>query len=115
MDIYHKLNVDLKNMIDYKYYNKYVKPIQNNLIKELYISQIPKCRICKKPLRYIDFYGNIEFYIRPHHLCISCDDYMSNVEINYDSEESEESMDIDDFFNLNVSFSFEEGDYIDNM
>jgi len=72
MNIYNKLNNDIKEIIDIKYYNDNVKPLQNLVICELTTSFIPKCLICKKPLVYINWYGNNEYYYRTHELCIQC-------------------------------------------
>lgn len=98
MNIYNKLNNDIKDQIDFFNYKNYVKPVQDLLITELVLSFIPKCIICSKPLIYINWYGYNEYFYQSHELCIKCyneeSDYESDTTYyDYDSDETCITMD----------------------
>lgn len=72
MNLYNKLNNDVRTVIDNYLYLKKVKPIQDLLLIELNLHFIPKCKVCSKPLIYVNYYGVDEYYIRSHELCLEC-------------------------------------------
>lgn len=97
MNIYNKLNIDIQDKIDIQYFKKYVKPLQDKVIEEIGIFFEPKCIQCNKPLKYINYYGDIEYYIRIHELCILCDNWddwnnESSSDFHFDYETSPSSM-----------------------
>ena len=114
MEIYKKLNNEIKNIIDLYYYDNHVKPIQDLLITELSVYFIPKCLICKKPLLYINWYGYNEYYLRSHELCIQC---YNESEYYYDGTESETDTSYFDYDTTDtmISIDYETDDTIESF
>jgi len=81
MNIYKELPDEMKDEIDKKYYNTFVRPLYNKLMAEVIISPY-RCEYCDEHAVLFDIYGNV---IDLGNICLTCSMDLQN-ELEYEEE-----------------------------